>query len=133
MNKSLVESIYQPIFNFWVKKDGFSSGTTPFLAALSTLAVFFFGVGDVLFLINIFFDDPIRFPVNQGTLWLSLIFVSFVNYYLFFHIFKIEKSGKSSDFLFELEESRYRKVLYLIAIHITIFMLLAFISISVTG
>ncbi len=127
----VLESLYKSIFNYWVRKNGYTS-LTPTLASICSTLVLLILFFDILFLINIFEDNIIRFNVNKGILWLSILLAVLLNHVLYFDILRIPKAGKTNDLLFEVDDRKSGRILKFVVINTIVFVVLVFTSIFVS-
>lgn len=110
MIKRLLEPIYQTLFNYFVKKDGYSKVSHVFIS-LCMLILLLFVVADVLFLLSIIADNKITFKQNKGTNYLLIIILGAMNYVFLFHLVKIEKEGDGDQQMFPLDPTKSKKIL----------------------
>ncbi len=115
MIKTTIELIYQTLFNFFVKRDGYNS-LTHILASLLTLGVFFLITTNVLLVINVFSNDAISLPQNKGLVWLISLIVGGLNYFFLFSILRIEKEGSGENKVFNIDSKKSNGILRILTV-----------------
>jgi hypothetical protein len=121
MFKSVIEQLYRTIFNFFVKKDGYSP-LIPFLTSICILGLFALMVGCVYLLIDLFYRNALSLP-HGARFKVALIFFLFsiLNYIFLFSFLKIEKKGDHEDHIFKMDSVKYQKTLRIVLIIILTF------------
>ena len=128
MIKHVIEQFYQTMFNYFVKKDGYSS-LSHYLASLSVMMIYIFIIADAFAIGNLIRPGLIGFSTApKGAVFLIIIIISLLNYVFLFHILKMEKEGDQDNRQFVIDEVQYKKTLKaFIIIGISFFVLEGFV------
>ena len=111
MIKRLIEKFYQTMFNYFVKKDGYSS-ITHYLASMMIMLICIFFVADAFAIANIIRPRFIGFSTApKGKVFLVLVIMSILNYLFLFQILRLKKEGDQDKHLFLINEVQYKKTL----------------------
>lgn len=131
MFKSAIEPLYQTLFNYFVKKDGYNS-IVPFFTGFALFATFIFALGSLALLINLFFNNVLISKYsNKGIILFGIIVFAILNHLFLFNILKLEKEGDFDDHLFRIEPKQYKRNLRIIFSPIFSFFVISIISLTI--
>lgn len=113
MIKNVIEQFYQTMFNYFVKKHGYST-ISHYLASLSVMMIYVFLIADIFAIANIIRPGLIGFSTApKGEVFIIIVIISLLNYLFLFQALKLEKEGDQENRLFVIDEVHYKKTLKL--------------------
>jgi len=132
MLKSAIEPFYQSLFNYVVKKDGYSKLVSLYTGFLLFVIFFTFVLGTVVTIINLLFDDILTHSnSNKGVNFLIVASLGLLNHLFLFHVLKLQKESSLDDHLFKIEPRQYKRNLRIILSAIVSFFVVMTIYITV--
>jgi len=121
--KKVIELIYTAIYNFYVKKNGYSSSSHLVASMMTGLVMMIFAL-NIISLLTILTKNQWYANFGKGTAMLSFIlFFGFI-YLLLFNIFHFSKNGHTENYLFQIDPKTYFITWIAIAVNLILLFLL---------
>jgi len=108
------------MFNYFLKKDGYS-GVLHVLASMICTLAYALVLGSGVFIVNIFLDHKIRMNISKPVSTLFLLGLIYLTYVIHFSILKFNKKGENEDGSFKIGRSDYTSSLQLFFLLIALF------------
>jgi len=108
------------MFNYFLKKDGYS-GVLHVLASMICTLAYVLVLGSGVFTVNIFVDHKIRINISKPVSSLFLLGFIYLTYVIHFSILKFSKKGENEDGSFKISRSDYSSSLQLFFLLIALF------------
>ena len=123
--------LYEVMFNFFTKKDGYDSTAHIFPSCVVGLTLLFFFLS-IACLISLITGEPFLYHshINKGLSFLYAAIYFVLIYIILFHVLKIEKQGSEEHHLFLMDDTTVLKVWIFFIANIVISFTLIFLTIK---
>lgn len=125
--KKILSLLYTTLYNFYVKKNGYST-SSHLIASLYTGLVIMMFVANIAILLTIITKNQYYANFGKGTAMLLLILFFTLIYLLLFNFFKFSKNGNTENYLFQIEPKTYLITWTVITVNFILLFLLSLIT-----